>query len=122
LRSRHNKKNSHNRAILIIPIIFALAVLWVWKSTVALSLSKELTKLERDKTEIIEQNKHLRAELDKYHSIAWIDRCVRQYGWSYEVKQRMVLFDKPSPKSEPNRNMFVSLADMIVREIKMVIE
>jgi hypothetical protein len=122
LRSRHNKKSGHNRAILIIPVIFTLSVLWVWKSTVALSLSKELTKLERDKTEIIEQNKHLRAELDKYHSIAWIDSCVRQYGWSYEVKQRMVLFDKPALKSEPNRNLFVSLADMIIREIKMVIE
>jgi hypothetical protein len=108
--------------MLIIPIIFALAVLWVWKSTVALSLSKELTGLERNKKEIIEQNKRLRAELDKYHSIAWIDGCVRQYGWSYEVKQRVVLFDTPAPKLESDRSMFVSLADMIIKQLKMVID
>jgi len=122
LRSRRNKKNAQNRVILIIPIIFALAVLWVWKSTEALSLSKELTRLERNKKEIIEQNKHLRAELDKYRSIAWIDSRVRKYGWSYDVKQRLVLYDKPTLKSKKDRNLLVSMAEMIIRGLKTVID
>lgn len=122
MRSRRNKKNAQNRVLLIIPVIFALAVLWVWKSTEALSLSKELTLLERNKKEIIEQNKHLRAELDKYRSIAWIDSCVRKYGWSYDVKQRLVLYDKPTPKSEQDRNLLVSMADMIIKGLKTVID
>jgi len=106
----------------MIPVIFALAILWVWKSTEALSLSKELTRLERNKKEIIEQNKHLGAELDRYRSIAWIDSCVRKYGWSYDLKQRLVLYDKASPKSEKGRNLLVSMGDMIIKGLKTVID
>jgi len=122
LRSRRNKKNAPSRLIFLIAIIFALAVLWVWKSTEALNLSKELTRLERTKNEIIEQNKHLRAELDKYRSIAWVDSCVRTQGLTYEVKERLVLFDKPVLKSVPNRNLLVSMADMVTKVFKMVID
>lgn len=122
MRSRRNKKNAPSRLIFLIAIIFALAVLWVWKSTEALNLSKELTRLERTKNEIIEQNKHLRAELDKYRSIAWVDSCVRTQGLTYEVKERLVLFDKPVLKSVPNRNLLVSMADMVTKVFKMVID
>jgi cell division protein FtsL len=114
LRSRRKKKESKNRLALIIGLAFLLAVLWVWKSIQAHDMARELTSLENEKRRITESNKQLKAELEKLHSIAWIDSCARQYGMTYEVKKRLVLFDQPMEKQRQDRSVLVSVADYIV--------
>jgi hypothetical protein len=118
LGSRHSrrKKEAHGRIILLIVAAFILAVLWVWKSIEAHDLSQELTRLERTRTQLIENNKLLRAELEHYRSIAWIDNCVRsRLHMTHDVGERMMLAEEPIKSPKRNKNMFVSLADMFVR-------
>ncbi|MCP4583337.1 MAG: hypothetical protein GY839_17150 [candidate division Zixibacteria bacterium] len=119
---RRKKKKSNNKIVFIIPIVFGLAILWVWKSTEAHNLSRELTRIENTKKQMIEKNKLLKAELEKYRSISWIDGCARKYGLTYEVKERLVLFEKTTKRPERNRNLFAGMADIIIKGIKTVID
>jgi hypothetical protein len=88
---------------LFIPILFILSILWVWKSTTAKSLSRQLTSLERQKKTLIEDNKRLKAELEQYRSVGWIDSRVRaDFGMTYDIKNRVILLENkktvaPSP-------------------------
>jgi cell division protein FtsL len=114
-RSRR-KKEPHGRIILLIVAAFILAVLWVWKSIEAHDLSQELTHLKKTRTQLIENNKLLRAELERYGSIAWIDNCVRsKLHMTHDVGERMVLVEEPVKAPKQNKNMFVSLADIFVK-------
>jgi len=122
LARRRKKKKSNNIIAFIIPIIFGLAILWVWKSTEAHNLSRELTRVEKTKTQMIEKNKLLKAELEKYRSISWIDGCAREYGLTYEVKERLVLFERSGKKPERNRNLIAGMADMFIKGIKTIID
>jgi hypothetical protein len=99
-----------------VPFVFLLAIMWVWKSTAATNLSRQLTGLDRAKSDIIEENKRLSAELEKYRSISWIDTCVRfRSNMTYDVKNRLILYEKSQimPKSESNLGLYASVLDFI---------
>jgi len=119
LRPRYKHKKNKNRLKLLIPGVFLLAVLWVWKSIEADKLSRELTSQERTKKMIIEKNKQLHAELEKYRSIAWVDSCVRQrYGMTYEVKSRIMMHDLPVERPAIPRSFMAGLGDMVEKAIR----
>lgn len=121
MAKRRKKKENKSKVLTITALFFLLAVLWVWKSIEAHKLSRELTSLENTRKELIESNKHLKAELARLHSIAYIDSCVRhKYGMTYEVKERIVLFDKSGAKKKKNLNMFADLFRDIINQIKKV--
>lgn len=122
MRPRHRRKKNRNYLKLIIPGIFVLAVLWVWKSIEADRLSRELTRQERTKKVMIEKNKQLQAQLEKYRSIAWVDSCVRQkYGMTYNVKERIVLYDLPVSPPAISRSFLAGLGDMLEKTVRMLI-
>lgn len=105
--------------MLVILAAFVLAVLWVWKSIEAHNLLQQLTHLEKTKTQLIENNKHLRAELERYHSITWIDGCVRSgLQMTHDAKGRLVLVEEPAGVPRQNRNLFASLGDMAIKALK----
>jgi cell division protein FtsL len=108
--------------VLLIALAFLLSVLWVWKSIQAHNMARELTSLENEKRRITESNKQLKADLEKLRSIAWIDSCARQYGMTYEVKKRLVLFDQPTVKHKEDRSMLVSVADYLIKLGRKIIE
>ena len=123
MRTNRKRKKTFNRFKLVIPIVFVLAVMWVWKSNEADKLSRRLTELERTKKNIIEQHKLLHIELEKYRSIGWIDRCARQnYRMTYNVKKRIVLFDRPNEVQKQNRSLFASMGGFIGRIYRSLIE
>jgi hypothetical protein len=122
LRPRYKRKKKKNHLKLIIPGIFMLAVLWVWKSIETDRLSRVLTSQERAKKVMIEKNKQLQAELEKYRSIAWVDSCVRQkYGMTYNVKQRIVLYDLPVAHPAISRSFLAGLGDLLERTARTII-
>ncbi len=122
-RRSRKKKESKSKMFTVIAFIFLLAVLWVWKSIEAHKLSRELTELESARVELVENNKHLNAELSRLRSIAWVDSCVRfKYGMTYEVKERMVLFDKGQVRNRVNRNMFANSVSKLIDWVKKVLE
>ena len=122
MRSRRKKKNTFGLSGLIIPFVFILAVTWVWKANEVNNLSRELTDLERTKRVYIKQNKLLQAELEKYHSISWIDNCVRHnYGMTNNVKLWRVFIDKPAEQHKTDRSLFASITDFISKIFKMLI-
>ncbi len=101
---------------------FLLAILWVWKSNEADKLSRRLTQLEREKKTLIDHNKLLHVKLEKHRSIAWIDSCVRQnYKMTYDVKKRIVLFDKPALKPGVNQSLMAGLGNFFVRTYRSLI-
>ena len=123
MKRRRKKKDGKSKAIAIIGFVFLLAVLWVWKSIEAHKLSRELTGLENAKNTLVENNKHLKAELEKFKSIAYVDSCVRtKYGMTYNVKQRMVLFDSSLKKPKVNRNMFADIYNFLIDGVKGILE
>jgi cell division protein FtsL len=122
LRSRRKRKKSNSRAFLFITLIFALAVLWVWKSIEAHSLARELSSLESEKKQIAENNKRLMAERERLCSIDWIDNRARSYGLTYEVKNRLVLFDSPVNDKKASKNVLASAFDYLVHLAKKMIE
>ncbi len=123
MRPRRKRKKTFNRFKLVIPIAFVLAVMWVCKSNEADKLSRKLTELERTKKSIIEQHKLLHIELEKYRSIGWIDRCARQnFGMTYDVKKRIVLFDRSKEIRRQNRGLFASLGGFVSGIYKSLIK
>lgn len=123
MRSRRKKKETKSKAALIVGLAFILAVLWVWKSIEAHNMARELSNLDNEKKRIVEDNKNLKAELEKLRSIAWVDSCVRtNYGMTYGVKERMVLFDSAVEKKAVSRNMFASTADYLIEWAKIIFE
>lgn len=123
LPKRRKKKESKSKVFLTIALVFLLAVLWVWKSIEAHKLSRELTQLESSRKVLVENNKQLKADLARLRSISWIDNCVRnKYGMTYEVKERMVLFDKAQHRNRPNRNMFANIISEFIKQTKKVFE
>ena len=123
MRTRRKRKKSNIKIIPIVGLVFLRAVIWVWKSTEAHKLSRQLTELENAQKTLIEDNKLLRAELLNHRSISYIDKCVRQrYGMTYDVKERMVLIDNPDKKSNHDRSLFVSLGNNIVDFIRKMLE
>lgn len=93
---RHRRKSSQIAKTfrLIVPVLFILSILWVWKSTAAKNLSRQLSNLESKKKALIEDNKRLLAELEQYRSVGWIDSKVRkEFGMTYDVKNQMILFE-----------------------------
>ena len=86
-------------------------------------MSRRLTDLEREKKICIENNKLMQAKLEKYRSIAWIDQQVRKnFGMTYNVKRRIVLFDVPSGQTDTDRGLFASLSDFIVKVFKSLVK
>jgi hypothetical protein len=113
LRLHHKKNRFFKQFRFIIPAIFALAVLWVWKSTEAVKFSRTLTEVGQVKKELVEENKRLKVKLEFYSSISWIDSCVcRRYGMTYDVKKRIVVFDNPIEKTKNDRSLFAGLGDI----------
>jgi hypothetical protein len=106
----------------MIPALFAIAVIWVWKSTEVDKLSRRMTELNQVKRNLIEENKRLKVKLESYRSISWIDSCAcRQYGMTYNVKKRVVVFENPIEKKRKDRNLFAGLGNIageIVKKLK----
>ncbi|MCD6161654.1 MAG: hypothetical protein J7K40_04475 [candidate division Zixibacteria bacterium] len=116
MKPRRKKKKQFVQVKLLFPVLFFLAVIWVWKSNEADRLSRQLTQLERAKKNLAEQNRRFYVELEKYRSIAWIDNCVRQnYGMTYDVKKRIVLFDKTTAKQKIDQSLFASVGSFLER-------
>jgi hypothetical protein len=106
---RHKRKSGKlfRTFKLFIPILFILSILWVWKSTAAKSLSRQLTRLENQKKTLIEDNKRLQAELEQYRSVGWIDSRVRtDYGMTYDIKNRVILLENQKIATQPVRHDF----------------
>jgi len=108
---RHKRRKNGQLAKtfrLIVPVLFLLAILWVWKSTTAKSLSKQLSDLEKQKKTLIEDNKRLLAELEQYRSIGWIDSKARkEFGMTYDIKDQLIMFDnQKTVKTAPLRRGF----------------
>lgn len=119
----HRKKNRwFEQFRLIIPAVFAVAVIWVWKSTEVDKLSRRMTELNQVKKTLVEKNKHLKIKLERYKSISWIDSCAcHQYGMTYNVKKRIVLFESPVEKTKIDRSLFAglsSIAGEIIKKLK----
>ena len=104
---RHKRKSStlFKTFKLFIPVIFVLAILWVWKSTAAKSLAEQLTLLEIQRKTLIEDNKRLQAVLEQYRSVGWIDSRARiDYGMTYDIKNRLILFENQQATVKPVRH------------------
>ena len=113
---RKRRQHKFDRRILLVPVVFVIALLWVWKANEADKLSREYTRLERTKKSLAEKNKSLLAQLEKYRSIAWIDSKVRSnYKMTYEVKNRLVLFDEPVKKPKPRWSLMADIGGFLGR-------
>jgi cell division protein FtsB len=102
---RHKRKSKLFKTFkLFIPVLFILSILWVWKSTAAKGLSQQLTRAEKQKKTLIEDNKRLQAELEQYRSVGWIDSRVRtDYGMTYDIKNRMIFMENQPTAVKPVR-------------------
>lgn len=101
---------------LIVPVLFLLSILWVWKSTAAKSLSKQLSNLENQKKTLIEDNKRLLAELEQYRSIGWIDSKVRnEFGMTYDIKNQVILLEnqKTIKSTSMPRGFYAGVLEML---------
>ena len=115
---RHKRKSGKiNKAFrLIVPVLFLLSILWVWKSTAAKSLSKQLSLLEKQKKTLIEDNKRLLAELEQYRSVGWIDSKVRnEYGMTYDIKNQVILLEnqKTAKTASIPRGFYAGVLEML---------
>jgi len=81
-----------------------------------------MTELNQVKKNLIEENKRLEVKLEWYKSISWIDSCAsRQYGMTYDVKKRIVVFENPVGNKRKDRNLFAGLGNIageIVKKLK----
>ncbi|RKX18782.1 MAG: hypothetical protein DRP26_04590 [Candidatus Zixiibacteriota bacterium] len=122
MRLHHKKNRFFKQFRLIIPAIFALAIVWVWKSTMADKFSRMLTELDQTRKELIEENKRLKVKLERYSSISWIDSCAcYKYGMTYNVKKRIVVFDNPKEETKKDRSLFAGLGNVageILKKLK----
>jgi hypothetical protein len=121
LRFKRKKSKIPFGLKLLVPIIFLLAILWVWKSTEATNLSRQLTGLERTKNTMTEENKRLMAELAKYRSVAWIDSCVRSdSSMTYDIKNRLILFEKNQSNSRPqsSKGLYAGVLELLENVFK----
>jgi hypothetical protein len=112
LRRRKKSGKLFRTFKLFIPVLFILSILWVWKSTAAKSLSRQLTRLEHQRITLIEDNKRLLAELEQYRSVGWVDSRVRNnFGMTYDIKNRVILLENPKAKisKKTNPQMFASV-------------
>jgi len=114
---RHNRKRNKlsKKLKIIVPALFVVAILWVWKSTTAKELSRHLTGLEQQRKTLVEDKKRLLAELEQYRSISWIDSRVRaNYGMTYDIKNRLILFEnqKTVPRP-PSHNFYAGILDYV---------
>lgn len=100
---------------LFIPVLFILAILWVWKSTAAKSLSRELTLLEKQRKTLIEDNKRLLAELEQYRSVDWIDSRARtDYGMTSDFKNRVFLLENQQVIAKPvRRDLYAGILESL---------
>lgn len=113
MRFRRKRNRLFRKFAFVIPIAFTLAILWVWKSTVATELSQELTRLDQTKRSMAEQNRRMTADLEHYRSVAWVDPIVRtRLGMTYDIKNRIVLFDNKITKPpRASKGLYASLTD-----------
>lgn|GEM_PF-1887069 len=101
MRLKKGKNRLFRKAKRLLPLIFLLALLWVWKSTVAVDLSRELTQLRRTHDSLIDKNKQLTGLLEKYRSMPWIDSCAGQgFGMNTDTRNRDYIYeDSPTEQS-----------------------
>ncbi len=100
MRLKKGKNRLFRKAKRFLPLIFLMAVLWVWKSTVAVDLSRELTQLRRTHDSLIDKNKQLAGLLEKYRSMPWIDSCAGQsFGMNTDTRNRDYIYED-SPTEE----------------------
>jgi hypothetical protein len=121
LRFKRKKSKIPFQLKLLVPIVFFLAILWVWKSTEATNLSRQLTELERTKNKMTEENKRLMAELEKYRSIAWIDSCVRSGSdMTYDIKNRLILYEKSqiNIRLRSNKGLYAGVLEFLANVFK----
>jgi hypothetical protein len=114
---RHKRKNGKLAKTfkLFVPVLFLLSILWVWKSTAAKSLSRQLSRLENQKTTLIEDNKRLLAELEQYRSVGWIDSKVRnEFGMTYDIKDRVIMLEnqKTATTAPAPRGFYAGVLEM----------
>lgn len=80
-------------------LTFLLAVAWVWKSTVAVKMSRELTQLRRTRDSLVAKNNQLNGQLEKFRSIAWIDSCAGVvFGMNTDMKNRQFIYEDSETK------------------------
>jgi hypothetical protein len=116
MRHRRKKNQLAKSFRLIVPVLFLLAILWVWKSTVARNLCRHWSSLENQKKVLIEDNKRLLAELEQYRSIGWIDSKVRQeFGMIHDTKNRMILLEnqKTEKKTSVPRGFYAGVLETL---------
>jgi len=112
LKPRRRKKKSRFNITFLIPILFLFAIFWVWKSGEIDKLSRRCSSLEKHKDQLQDQNKTLQIKLERLKSIAHVDKVVRDYGLTPNVKSRTVLFDNKEVAKRPNRSMFIFIWDV----------
>ncbi len=114
MRLKKRKSRLYRKIKRSLPLIFVLAMLWVWKSTVAVDLSRELTQLRRTRDSLIEKNKQLAVQLERYRSIAWIDSCAGYgFGMNTDMRNREFIYeDAPIDRNATgNKSNYAGLSE-----------
>jgi dynactin complex subunit len=95
--------------------------MWVWKANEVNRLSRKLTELEKSRNDHVEQNRFMKAELEKYRSLAWIDPKARlEFGMTHDIKNRIVLFDQAVGKPAKNQSLFAGVLDFMKQVIETI--
>jgi cell division protein FtsB len=123
LKPQRKSKRNYSLLKLMIPLIFIIAVMWVWKANEVNRLSRKLTELEKRRNDHAEQNKFMKAELEKYRSLAWIEPKARlEFGMTHDIKNRIVLFDQTTGKPAKNQSLFAGVLDFMKQVIETLLK